>query len=68
MASKDVYNERLKLAASTSQNLAVALTIVTVGVTWNDGIGLAVVFWSFMTILLYAIAYAILGNLEDHEP
>jgi hypothetical protein len=67
MASQATYNERLKLISGTLQNLAIALTVVIVGVSWTDGISLDVVIGTAVAIFLYALAYAILGNLEEYE-
>jgi hypothetical protein len=41
--------------------------VVTVGVAWTDGFQAYLVLWGGITIMLFAISHAILGNLEDHE-
>ena len=67
MASKASYNEQLKLVSSSLQGLGLALSIATAGSWWTDGFAAYLVFWVGVAMLLFSIAYVLLGNLEEHD-
>jgi Kef-type K+ transport system membrane component KefB len=65
--SREAYNERIKLISQTMQNLSVAVVIALFGGLFTAGFSAVIVYAAIVAISLFAIAYKVLGNLEEDE-